>query len=136
MPFRARLRRVFGRSPNESSSEHSTSTPDSARAKKHPHEEPNDRADTYNIGEMPKPKYGGPINKEHQKTLRAFRWPSDDWNPRRHSHQSQYSPTASKPTSRMNSFRRLSLNPKSRRTSHVDPAMRESVEEQAEVSNG
>ena len=138
MPFRARLKRVFGRSPTDSSSELSTTVSDSSRKvdKKRQKEESNQSQNTHKPGEMPKQKYGGPVSKEHQKTLRAFKWPSDDWLPRRRSQQSQYSPTASKPTSRMNSFRRISLNPKSRRASHVDPAMRESVDEPGDVSNG
>ena len=151
MPFRARLKRVFGRSPTGSSSELSTTVSESSRKadKKRQKEDSNGNQITQKSGEMPKPKYGGPINKEHQKTLRAFKWPSDNWLPRRQSQQSQYSPTASKPTSRMNSFHRISLNPKSRRASHVDPAMQEnrrasyvdpamqeSVEDPGDVSNG
>ena len=137
MPLRARLKRAFGKSPNDSGSELSMAKSNASKDKDRESKRQHGHDNTYKPGEMPKPKYGGPVNKEHQKTLKAFRWPSDSeyQADRRPSHHSQYSPTASKPTSRMNSLR-TSLFPQSRRPSQTHPSRMGSVDDAGVVKHG
>ena len=124
MPFREKVKRAFGRDSPEGGSD----TPKKEKKQKVPD-------NVYKPGEaMPRPKYRGLYDKEHQDKLKSFSFAFG----RRKSEQSQYSPLGSKLPSRRGSF--LSLGRKSfarsRQPSHVDPALMEAAEGDDDVGNG
>ena len=126
MPFRAKVKRAFGRD----SAEEGSDTPKKEKKQKLPD-------NVYKPGEpMPRPKYRGPWDKEHQDKLGSFSFASAFR--RRKSDYSQYSPMGSKVHSRRGSF--LSVGRKSfarsRQQSHIDPTLMEAAERDDDVANG
>ena len=92
----------------------------------------------YRSGEpMPKPKYRGPYNKEHQEKLSSFSF-SDAWKSRRKSDNSSYSPMGSRLPSVVGSLKsRKSLGgARSRRQSHVEAMVVKSADGDDDVMNG
>ena len=133
MPFRAKVRRVLGRpSVSEEGADLTQTTSKASKKEKKP-KAPNN---VYKPGEvMPKPKYRGPVNKEHQEKLRAFSFAGAFG--RRNSEQSQYSPMGSRLPSRRNSvLGKFSFGSKSRQQSYVDAPVKESTEGDDDVKNG
>jgi len=110
MPFRARIKQAFSRSSVSEEGADLTQVASKASKKEKKQKTPDN---VYKFGEvMPKAKYRGPVNQEHQEKLQAFNF-SNAFG-RRNSEQSQYSPFGSKFPSRRGSFlSRLSLGPKS-----------------------
>ena len=133
MPFRAKMKRAFGRPNSDDGSELSHT---SSKASKKPRAEPPD--DVYRVGEpMPKPKYRGPYNKEHQAKLSSFSF-SDAWKSRRKSDNSLYSPLGSRLPSQVGSLKsRKSIGgARSRQQSYVDGMVAESADGDDDVMNG
>ena len=126
MPFRAKMKRAFGRD----SSEEGTDAPKKEKKQKLPD-------NVYKPGEpMPRPKYRGPWDKEHQDKLTSFSFANAFG--RRKSEQSEYSPMGSKLPSRRGSFLNMGRKSfaRSRQQSHVDPALMEATERDDDVANG
>ena len=129
MPFREKLKRTFtvGRrsgstSPPKSTTNTSTETSTTlggalepsntnsslkkmtSRWRRSKEPKPRYPSDVYAPGEpMPKPKYRGPVNKQHQENLSAFSFASALEGLRRRSGVSQYSPMGSRLPSRLGS---------------------------------
>jgi len=90
MPFRARLKKTFGRSSSPGGSSGDSSSADSKS-----------KSGVYLPGEkIPQSKYRRPVAKEHKEKLEAFSF-AHAW--RRQSHTSTYSPMGSRMPSRKNS---------------------------------
>ena len=131
------MKRALGRPNSQDGSELSHS---SSKSSKKPKDERPDNV--YKPGEpMPKPKYRGPYNKEHQEKLSSFSF-ADAWKPRRKSDQSLYSPLGSKLPSRLSSqvgslkSRKSYIGPRSRQQSHVEGMLVESADGDDDVMNG
>ena len=126
MPFRAKMKRAFGKDSPEDGSD----PPKKEKKQKVPD-------NVYKPGEpMPRPKYRGPWDKEHQDKLTSFSFAKAFG--RRNSDHSEYSPMGSKLPSRRGSFLnvgRMSFA-RSRQHSHVDPALMEATEGDDDVANG
>lgn len=91
MPFRARVKKVFGRSG--SGSPHDSSSLKQSKATE---------SNVYGPDEpIPKSKYRGPVDSKHKETLEAFSFSNAF---RRKSTQSLYSPFGSRMPSRNNSL--------------------------------
>ena len=135
MPFRAKMKRAFGRdSPEESSDQAQTNGKVSDKKKKKKQKLPDN---VYKPGEaMPRPKYRGPYDKEHQDKLTSFNFANAFT--RRKSDYSEYSPMGSKLPSRRGSFLGMGRKSfaRSRQASCVDPALMESKEGDDDVTNG
>ena len=134
MPFRAKMKRAFGRdSPEEGSDQAQTNGKVSDKKKKKQKLPDN----VYKPGEvMPRPKYRGPYDKEHQDKLTSFNFANAFT--RRKSDYSEYSPMGSKLPSRRGSFLGIGRKSfaRSRQPSYVDPALMESKEGDDDVANG
>ena len=134
MPFRAKMKRAFGRdSPEEGSDQAQTNGKVSDKKKKKQKLPDN----VYKPGEvMPRPKYRGPYDKEHQDKLTSFNFANAFT--RRKSDYSEYSPMGSKLPSRRGSFLGIGRKSfaRSRQPSYVDPALMESKEGDDDVTNG
>ncbi len=127
------MKRAFGRPPNDDGSDLSHIS--SKHSKKQKAEQPDN---VYKLGEsMPKPKYRGPYNKEHQEKLSSFSF-SDAWQSRRKSDNSMYSPLGSRLPSQVGSLKsRKSLGgARSRQQSHVEGMVEENVDGDDDVMNG
>ncbi|KAL8794194.1 MAG: hypothetical protein Q9195_003262 [Heterodermia aff. obscurata] len=133
MPFRAKMKRAFGRdSPDEASDQAQTNGKVSDKKKKKQKLPDN----VYKPGEvMPRPKYRGPYDKEHQDKLTSFNFANAF--SRRKSDYSEYSPMGSKLPSRRGSFLGIGRKSfaRSRQPSYVDPALLESKEGDDDVTN-
>ncbi|KAL8715572.1 MAG: hypothetical protein Q9220_000908 [cf. Caloplaca sp. 1 TL-2023] len=137
MPFRAKVKRAFGKT-NEDSTENGSdlsqvqSKASAKKAKKQKVEYPEN---VYKPGEIPESKYKGPYNKEHQQNLHAFSFKTA-FQGRRKSEQSLYSPMGSRLPSRMGSFMsRRSLGARSRQQSRVGDTLAENNEGDDAVEN-
>ena len=131
------MKRAFGRPNSQDGSELSHST---SKSSKNPKAEQSDHV--YKPGEpMPKPKYGGPYNKEHQEKLSSFSF-SDAWKSRRKSDNSLYSPLGSRLPSRLPSqvgslkSRKSVTAARSRQQSHVESMLVENADGDDDVMNG
>lgn len=135
MPFRARIKQAFSRSSVSEEGADLTQVASKASKKERKQKTPDN---VYKFGEiMPKAKYRGPVNPEHQEKLQAFNF-SNAFG-RRNSEQSQYSPFGSRFPSRRGSFlSRLSLGPRSGQQSHVGAGttVMESAVGDDDVKNG
>lgn len=136
MPFRAKMKRAFGRdSPDDGSDQAQTNGKVSDKKKKKKKQKLPDNV--YKPGEvMPRPKYRGPYDKEHQDQLTSFNFANAFT--RRKSDYSEYSPMGSKLPSRRGSFLGFGRKSfaRSRQPSYVDPALMESKEGDDDVTNG
>ncbi len=136
MPFRDKMKRAFGRPQNDDGSDLTHTS--SKSSKKQKAEQPNN---VYKSGEpMPKPKYRGPYNKEHQEKLSSFSF-SDAWKSRRKSDNSMYSPLGSRLPSQVGSLKsrksRKSLGgTRSRQQSHVEGMVVENADGDDDLMNG
>ncbi|KAK4694476.1 hypothetical protein P7C71_g3114, partial [Lecanoromycetidae sp. Uapishka_2] len=83
MPFRAKMKRALGRGTSAEGDDLTRTDTDKSNKSKKPKKEklPDN---IYKPGEMPKPKYRGPYNKEHQDKLSAFSF-GDAWTRRKSS---------------------------------------------------
>ena len=133
MPFREKMRRALGRTSVSEEGADLTQIASKASKKEKKQRTP---SNVYKPGEaMPKPKYRGPVNKEHQDKLHAFEFSSAFR--RRNSEQSQYSPMGSRLPSRRNSLLGfVGFGGRSRKQSLVDPMVKESTEGDDDVKNG
>lgn len=126
------MKRAFGRdSPEEESDAGQTN----GKAKKEKKQKLPDNV--YKPGEpMPRPKYRGPYDKEHQDMLTSFNFASAF--SRRKSDYSEHSPLGTKWHSRRGSFRSIGGKSfaRSRQQSHVDPALMEARDGDDDVTNG
>ncbi|KAL8779804.1 MAG: hypothetical protein Q9213_006762 [Squamulea squamosa] len=135
MPFRAKVKRAFGK--NEDSSE-AGSDPSQVQSKaatkkmKKPKIEYPDNV--YKPGEIPESKYKGPYNKEHQVKLHAFSFKTA-FQGRRKSEQSLYSPMGSRLPSRKGSFLSRRSFARSRQQSRVEDTLMENNEADDAVAN-
>lgn len=134
MPFRAKMKRAFGRDSPEEGSDAAQTNGKASHKKEKKQKLPDN---VYKPGEpMPRPKYRGPYDKEHQDKLTSFNFANAF--SRRKSDYSETSPMGTKLHSRRGSF--LSIGRKSfarsRRPSHVDPALMEATEGDDDVTNG
>ena len=132
MPFRERVKKVFGRS-HETSPLAKTDGPKTSNV--------------YQPGEsMPKPKYRQPVDKEHKERLESFTFIGDRL--RQHSRDSEYSPMGSRIPSRNPSRTPSRTNsigdgtvtggkrmPFSRAPSNVGQLL-ESADDQGDTANG
>ncbi|KAL8704592.1 MAG: hypothetical protein Q9201_002239 [Fulgogasparrea decipioides] len=140
MPFRAKVKKAFGKSnedPSETSSDLSQvqCKPSTKKTKKQKVEYPDN---VYKPGEIPASKYNGPYDKKHQQKLHAFNFASA-FQGRRKSEHSLYSPMGSRLPSRVSSFiSRRSFGPRSRQQSRVEDTLMENNEadEAVEDANG
>ncbi|KAL8738410.1 MAG: hypothetical protein Q9181_000781 [Wetmoreana brouardii] len=130
MPFRAKVKKAFGKS-NEDPSENSSdlpqiqSKPSTKKSKKQKVEYPDN---IYKPGEIPASKYNGPYDKKHQQKLHAFSF-ANAFQGRRKSEHSLYSPMGSRLPSRVSSFiSRRSFGPRSRQQSRVEDTLMENNE--------
>lgn len=100
MPFRAKLKKAFG--GGRSSSKSSTPSGDGSHTPNGHHTHRTD-VEYYKPGEIPRSKYRGPWNKEHQEKLHSF---SFNFGGRQSSlgGSSDWSPTASRAQSRRSSW--------------------------------
>ena len=136
MPFRAKVKRAFGK--NEDSSEagsdlsqaQSRASPKKARKPKIEYPE-----NVYKPGEIPPSKYKGPYNQEHQVKLHAFSFKTA-FQGRRKSEQSLYSPMGSRLPSRKGSFLSRRSFGRSRQQSRVEDILMENNESDDAVRNG
>lgn len=137
MPFRAKVKKAFGKSnedPSETGSDLSQvqSKPSTKKSKKANAEYPDN---VYKPGEIPESKYKGPYDKKHQQKLHAFNF-ANAFQGRRKSEQSLYSPMGSRLPSRMSSFiSRRSFGPRSRQQSRVEDTLMENTEADDAVEN-
>ena len=108
MPFRERVKRAFGRSSSNSDlsspSDLSTVSKVSSRKSKKAKDSVVYPDNVYKPGEpMPRPKYRGPVNKQHQAKLHSFTFAGALDGIRRRSIGSQQSPMGSRFPSRQGS---------------------------------
>ncbi|KAL8699572.1 MAG: hypothetical protein Q9224_001351 [Gallowayella concinna] len=135
MPFRAKVKKAFGK--NEDSSEASSdlsqaqSKTSTKKSKKPQTEYPEN---IYKPGEIPDSKYKGPYNKEHQQKLHAFSFKAA-FQGRRKSEQSLYSPMGSRLPSRRGSFLSRKSFARSRQQSRIDDTLVENNEADDAVEN-
>ncbi|KAL8771011.1 MAG: hypothetical protein Q9209_003430 [Squamulea sp. 1 TL-2023] len=128
MPFRAKVKRAFGK--NEDSSEAGSdlsqvqSRAATKKIKKPKIEYPDN---VYKPGEIPESKYKGPYNKEHQVQLHAFSFKTA-FQGRRKSEQSLYSPMGSRLPSRKGSFLSRRSFARSRQQSRIEDTLMENNE--------
>ncbi|KAL9605582.1 MAG: hypothetical protein Q9179_001240 [Wetmoreana sp. 5 TL-2023] len=138
MPFRAKVKKAFGKSnedPSETSSDLSQvqCKPSTKKTKKQKVEYPDN---VYKPGEIPASKYNGPYDKKHQQKLHAFNFASA-FQGRRKSEHSLYSPMGSRLPSRVSSFiSRRSFGPRSRQQSRVEDTLMENNEADEAVEDG
>lgn len=127
------MKRAFGRPQNDDGSDLTHTSSKSSKKQKA------EQADNvYKSGElMPKPKYRGPYNKEHQEKLSSFSF-SDAWKSRRKSDNSMYSPLGSRLPSQVGSLKsRKSLGgARSRQRSHVEGMVVENADGDDDLMNG
>jgi len=105
MPFRAKIKKAFGRSPSSSPTlttipSTTSSTKTSKSRKKHDENYENWPENIYKPHEMPRPKYRGIVDKKHKDGLEAFSFGSALEKMRRRSGVSEYSPMGSRLPSR------------------------------------
>ena len=134
MPFRAKVKRAFGKNEDsEASSELSQvqSKSSTKRLKKTKVEYPDN---VYGPGEIPDSKYKGPYNKEHQVKLHAFSFKTAFQGRRRSEHLE--SPMGSKLPSRRGSFLSRRSLARSRQQSRVEDTLMENNEADDAVGNG
>ncbi|KAL8725474.1 MAG: hypothetical protein Q9166_007336 [cf. Caloplaca sp. 2 TL-2023] len=134
MPFRAKVKKAFGKNedPSGAGSDIITqSKPSTKRSKKPKIEYP---ANVYQPGEIPESKYKGPYNKDHQQKLHAFSFKTA-FQGRRKSEQSLYSPMGSRLPSRMGSFMSRRSFARSRQQSRVEDTLMENNEADDAVEN-
>ncbi|KAL8812409.1 MAG: hypothetical protein Q9223_003215 [Gallowayella weberi] len=135
MPFRAKVKRAFGKNedPSEASSDLSQvqSKASTKKSKKPKQQYPEN---IYKPGEIPESKYKGPYNKEHQQKLHAFSFKAA-FQGRRKSEQSLYSPMGSRLPSRKGSFLSRKSFARSRQQSRVEDALMENNEADDAVEN-
>lgn len=115
MPFRAKLKKAFG--SGRSNSKSSTPSGDGSNTPNGHHTHRTD-IEYYKPGEIPRSKYRGPWNKEHQEKLHSF---SFNFGGRKSSvsGNSNWSPSASRAQSRRSSWisaKRPSTSGKSRKS--------------------
>ncbi len=136
MPFRAKVKRAFGKSEDSSEAgsdlSQGQSKPSPKKAKKPKIEYPDN---VYKPGEIPDSKYKGPYNKEHQVKLHAFSFKTA-FQGRRKSEQSLYSPMGSRLPSRKGSFLSRRSFARSRQQSRVDDTLMENIEADDAIGNG
>lgn len=136
MPFRAKVKKAFGKNDDvsEASSDlsHVQSKASTKRCKKPKIEYPDN---VYKPGEIPESKYKGPYNKDHQQKLHAFSFKTA-FQGRRKSEQSLYSPMGSRLPSRMGSFISRKSYARSRQQSRVEDTLMENNEADDTVENG
>ncbi|KAL8915174.1 MAG: hypothetical protein Q9171_000293 [Xanthocarpia ochracea] len=133
MPFRAKVKRAFGKNedPEASSELSQVQSKSSTKKFKKPKVEYPDNV--YGPGEIPDSKYKGPYNKEHQVKLHAFSFKTAFQGRRRSEHLE--SPMGSKLPSRRGSFlSRRSLG-RSRQQSRVEDTLMENNEADDAVGN-
>ncbi|CAL8574211.1 hypothetical protein XPA_000178 [Xanthoria parietina] len=135
MPFRAKVKRAFGKSEDSSEAgsdlSQGQSKPSPKKAKKPKIEYPDN---VYKPGEIPDSKYKGPYNKEHQVKLHAFSFKTA-FQGRRKSEQSLYSPMGSRLPSRKGSFLSRRSFARSRQQSRVDDTLMENIEADDAIGN-
>ncbi|KAL8992977.1 MAG: hypothetical protein Q9169_006690 [Polycauliona sp. 2 TL-2023] len=135
MPFRAKVKRAFGKTDDSSeagsdlSQVQSSTSPKKAKKPKMEYPE-----NVYKPGEIPDSKYKGPYNKEHQIKLHAFSFKTA-FQGRRKSEQSLYSPMGSRLPSRKGSFLSRRSFARSRQQSRVDETLMENTEADDTVGN-
>ncbi|KAL8675508.1 MAG: hypothetical protein Q9168_000020 [Polycauliona sp. 1 TL-2023] len=133
MPFRAKVKRAFGKSDDSSEASSDAQLKTSPKKSKKPKttEYPDN---VYKPGEIPESKYKGPYNKEHQVKLHAFSFKTA-FQGRRKSEQSLYSPMGSRLPSRKSSFLSRKSFARSRQQSRVDETLMENTDADDAVGN-
>ncbi|KAG6997652.1 hypothetical protein G7Y79_00039g076140 [Physcia stellaris] len=131
MPFRAKMKRAFGRDSPEEGSDAAQTNSKASHKKEKKQKLPDN---VYKPGEpMPRPKYRGPYDKEHQDKLTSFNFANAF--SRRKSDYSETSPMGTKLHSRRGSFLSIGKVARSRQPSHVDPALVEATDGDDDVTN-
>ncbi|KAL8871393.1 MAG: hypothetical protein Q9174_002760 [Haloplaca sp. 1 TL-2023] len=130
MPFRAKVKKAFGKSNDD----HSETSSDPSTFKKQQKTGAGYPENIYKPGEIPESKYRGPYDKKHQQSLHAFSF-SNAFQGRRRSSQSLYSPMGSRLPSRMSSFISRKSFVRSRQQSRVSDTLMENTDGDDAVGN-
>ncbi|KAL8969851.1 MAG: hypothetical protein Q9183_001794 [Haloplaca sp. 2 TL-2023] len=130
MPFRAKVKKAFGKSNDD----HTEISSDLSIFKKHHKTAAEYPTDVYKPGEIPESKYRGPYDKQHQQSLHAFNF-TNAFQGRRRSSQSLYSPMGSRLPSRMSSLISRRSFARSRQQSRVSDTLMENTEGDDAVGN-
>ncbi|KAI4277440.1 MAG: hypothetical protein LQ337_001761 [Flavoplaca oasis] len=136
MPFRAKVKRAFGKNNDDSSEAGSDQS--QAQSKSSPQKTKKAKTEypdnVYKPGQIPDSKYKGPYSREHQVKLHAFNFKTA-FEGRRKSDQSLYSPMGTRLPSRKSSFLSRRSFARSRQQSRVDDTLTENAEADDAVGN-